>query len=301
MKEVFRDTIQAYAQHQGPMISAALAFYVLLSAAPLGVFLVAIVGGIYGRTQAREQLTLRLAETLGPSIAGDISQVLERAGQASTTAFATFVGFVLFFIATTRVVETLRDGLNHTWGVVPVIPAGLRGAGLAVLERRLAAGAVVIFCGLVFALFTVLRTAVDLIADRLQEVPFVFRIVEHLLGWAAITLVTGVVFKRLPDARIAWQDAMVGAAVTGLLAVVGALLAGRYASQIAVEGPYGAAGSIVAFLLFVYYCSQVFFFGAEFTAAYARHRGEGVHPLPHARKSFALEDPTGSLPPPPAV
>lgn len=299
MKEVLRDTVHAFAQHQGAMISAALAFYVLLSAAPLGVFLVAIVGGLYGTADARAQLKARLSETLGAPIANDIAEVIERAGQNTTTVLATIIGFLLFFLATTRVVETVRDGLNHTWGVVPVIPAGLRGAGLAVLERRLAAGAVVIFCMLVFALFAVLRTAVDLVADRLQHVPFVLRVVEHVIGWGAISLVTAVVFKRLPDARLAWRDAMLGAGVTGALAVIGALVAGRYVSQVAVEGPYGAAGSIVAFLLWIYYCSQVFFFGAEFTAVWARHRGEGVHPLPHARKSFAVEDPTGSLPPPP--
>ncbi len=284
MKEVLRDTVHAFVQHSGAMISAALAFYVLLASAPFGVFVVAVVGYFYGEQTARDQLAARLSETIGPGVAHDVSAVLERAAHGTTTAFATLVGVVLFFLATTRVVETVRDGLNHTWGVEPVIPAGLRGAGLAVLERRMASAAMVLFCGFVILLFAVLRTVVDVVAERLTDVPFVVRIAEHVVGWASITLVTGVVFKRLPDARLAWQDAMVGAGVTGVLAVIGALLAGQYVSRVAIEGPYGAAGSLVAFLLWVYYCSQVFFFGAEFTAAWARHRGEGVHPLAHARR-----------------
>lgn len=283
MKDVVGETVHSYVHHNGAMLSAALAFYALLAFAPFGVFLVAIVGVVYGAENARAELGQRLAETVGPSIAADVTEIVARASQEGSTALATFVGFVLFVIATSRVFLTVSDGLNHIWGVTSVVHASLRGAGFDVLKRRLVALAMVFFCGLVFLAFVVLRTWLDLAAKLWFDVPIVFRAVELLLGWASISLVTTLVYRVLPDATIAWQDARVGGAVTGALAVVGAVVAGQYVSRVAVESPYGAAGSLFALLLWVYYCSQVFFFGAEFTAAWSRHRGQGVRPLAHAR------------------
>lgn len=283
MKDVVGETVHSYVHHNGAMLSAALAFYALLAFAPFGVFLVAVVGVVYGAENARAELGQRLAETVGPSIAADVTEIVARASQEGSTALATFVGFVLFVIATSRVFLTVSDGLNHIWGVTSVVHASLRGAGFDVLKRRLVALAMVFFCGLVFLAFVVLRTWLDLAAKLWFDVPIVFRAVELLLGWASISLVTTLVYRVLPDATIAWQDARVGGAVTGALAVVGAVVAGQYVSRVAVESPYGAAGSLFALLLWVYYCSQVFFFGAEFTAAWSRHRGQGVRPLAHAR------------------
>jgi len=289
VRDVFEDTVHAYVRHSGAMLSAALAFYVLLAAAPFGVFLVALVGAFYGEETARAELIAGLTLNVGPGVAAEVGQVLDRASHGAATFFATAIGMVLFFLATSRVFETVRSGLNHVWEVVPIVPPGLRGAGLAVLERRIVAFTMVLFCGFVFLFFVVLRATLDVIGLHLREIPLLARVAELISGWVAITFVTAVVYRRLPDARIVWQDALVGAAFTGLLSVIGAAVAGQYVSKIAIESPYGAAGSIVAFLLWVYYCSQVFFFGAEFTAAWSRHRGDGVHPLPHARRVTVIE------------
>ena len=283
MRAVVTETVHSFVHHNGTMLAAALAFYSLLAFAPFGVFLVAVVGVVYGEKTARDELGQRLAETVGPSIAADVTDIVARASQQGSTAFATFVGFVLFVIATSRVFLTVSDGLNHVFGVTAVVHPSLRGVGADVLKRRLVALAMVFFCGMVFLAFVVLRTWIDLAASRWLDVPFVFRAVELGLGWGAIAFVTTVVYRVLPDATIAWQDARVGGAVTGALAVIGAVVAGQYVSRVAVESPYGAAGSLFALLLWVYYCSQIFFFGAEFTAAWTRHRGQGVRPLAHAR------------------
>lgn len=289
MRDVLEDTIHAFVRHQGATLAAALAFYVLLAAAPFGVFLVAVVGMVYDEELARAELVAGLTQNVGPDVATDVGAILERASHGGSTFFATMVGMILFFLATSRVFETVRYGLNHVWEVVPIVPAGLRGAGLAVLERRVIAFAMVLFCGLVFLLFVVLRTTLDVVAAHLREIPFFARLAELVSGFLAITLVTAVVYRRLPDASIVWQDALVGAAFTGVLSVFGAAIAGQYVAKIAIESPYGAAGSLVGFLLWIYYCAQVFFFGAEFTAAWSRHRGDGVHPLAHARRVSVVE------------
>lgn len=290
--KLLRETVEAYLMHNGAMLSAALAFYSLLAFAPFGVFLVAFVGVVYGEKTARDELVLRLADTVGPAISADIAGVLERASAHGSTAMATFVGAVLFVMATSRVFLTVSEGLNHVWGVTPIISASLRGAGLQVLQRRLVALAMVFFCGLVFISFVGFRTGFDIAAATWLDLPFVFRLIELVLGWAAITVVTTVVYRVLPDAWIAWEDARVGGAVTGALAVVGAALAGQYVARLAVSSPYGAAGSLFALLLWVYYCSQIFFFGAEFTATWARHRGHGVKPLAYARYETFGDRPT---------
>lgn len=295
MREVFEDTVHSFVRHQGAMVSAALAFYALLAAAPFGVFLVAVVGVVYGREGARLQLLARLTEVVGTGVATDVGAILERTSHGGTTLFATTVGAVLFFLATSRIFETVRSGLNHVWEVTNVVPASLRGAGLVVLERRIVAFTMVLFCGLVMVLFLILRTTLDVIASQFESLPLAARFAELISGWLAITFVVAVVYRKLPDVRIVWQDLLVGASATGFLLVVGAAIAGQYVARVAIESPYGAAGTLVAFLVWVYYCAQVFFFGAEFTAAWARHRGHGVYPLPHARKLTMSEQDEGIL------
>lgn len=277
------------------MLAAALAFYVLLSAAPLGLFLVAVAGSVFGEERARAELLANLTEVLGPAVVEDVAGVLDRAGHGSSTVFATALGIVFFFVAMNSVFGTVRAGLNHVWGVRPTVAPSLRGAGAHLVRRRLLALVLVAVSGLVFLAVLVLRAVLDYLAAHVMDLPWALRAVEFAVGWAALTGITTAVYRMLPDARIALRDAFLGASVTGALSMVGALLGGHYAAHLAVSSPYGAAGSVIAFLTWVYYCAQTFFFGAEFTAAWSRHRGEGVHPLAHARRITVeelLDDPT---------
>lgn len=297
MKEVIRDTVESYTNHESSLLAGALAFYALLATAPFGVFALALVRFFYGEASAREELMHPLSEKLGPEVATFVIDTIQRMATVESTGFASLVGAFFFLLATSKVFVTLRWALNHVWHVRPTVMPGLTGKGRTVLKRRFYAVFMVFICGMLFVAFVIVKTVVVAVTDRFFDVPRVLQLVEFVLSFGLLTGVCALVYRFIPDARIAWEDAMVGAGVTAFLSGLGSNAVGMYLVHFGSTTAYGAAGSLVAFLLWVYYTAQIFLFGAEFTGAWARHRGAGVTPLPyatlvvHPERTSLLEEP----------
>lgn len=278
---LLRQAIRGFRDHDGPLLAAAMAFYVLLALAPLGLFAVLAVGAVYGEEAARGDLFEPLNGLVTESTVEFIATLISRAQALEGEGWATTVGAVVFLVITVRLFVMLRASLNHIFGV----RARRKTRGqqrIDLLLRRVATGAMVlVFCA----------GALGYVAVRVS--------ISSVIGWIGLDLgvewraidfgistlygigLTALFFRYLPDVRLDWADILVGAAFTGVVSAIGGVVIAWYLVQGAAASLFGAAGAPVVILLWFYYTSQLFFFGAEFTAARARDRG-GIEPRGYA-------------------
>lgn len=285
--ELFRETWISYQRDGGPLLGGAVAFFAILSAAPLVVVAVAIAGAVFGESVARGELRSHVESLLGQRSTEGLLHILEVSYDPKAGLLATLAGLVVLSFAASRVFFMLRLGLNLIWGVRVKPRQRLREAAATLARKRLISLGMVVLCGI--ALFVVLAAktafaAVDTLLGDQIRIAWAWRAVDTLVSLGVLTVVFASMYKVLPDVRIAWKDVWVGAVLTSLLMTGGSLLLGLYLGRVVLLSTYGAAGSLVLVLLWVYYSGQIFFFGAAFTEVWARSFGKGVVPEPHAER-----------------
>lgn len=271
------ETVDDWYKDNAPRLGAALAFYTLASLAPLLIVVVAIAGAVFGRQAAQGQLVYQIRDMVGHRGAEAIQAVLQSAQQPDTGGIATALGvLVLLFGATTAVTE-LRSALNQIWDVPQASGNSLAQGILDLLRERFFALILVMVVGslLLMSLFvnTLVSTLGAVFSDALPVPEVVIQLVNFAVSFVVITVLFGAIYKFVPDVEISWEDVGVGAAFTSLLFSLGKIVIGLYLARSGLASPFGAAGSLVVLLLWVYYSAQVFFFGAEFTQAYANRYG----------------------------
>ncbi len=277
--------------HDGSLLSGAIAFYALLSLAPLGVLTLAIVGVVMGADQARIGIEAELAVFLGEEVAQGIGALVERASESGPSLWATLFSGLFILFATTRLFWMLRAALNYVWGIRSTTTPGFRGLRWQVLRRRLFALVMVFSLGGALVGVTFVKATLASSSAHFGGIPFLYRGIDISVSIVALGFFAGLVYRWLPDASIAWRDALMGGGVTATLATIGALVIGHYIGRFGLASVYGAAGTLIIFLLWVYYTTQIFFFGAAFTHAWALHRGKGVTLLPHAVQDESAHHP----------
>lgn len=287
VRRLLGDAWNCFQAHDVGMLSGAIAFYVLLAMAPFGVIAINIAATVLGEEAARNSLVQFLEVAFGSEQSAYFAEVIARAGERSGGLWVSVASGVFALYASTRLFWMLRAALNHIWGLRSMVPPGFRGLGWRVLRRRLAAFVMVLVFGLALLVLAVLKTGVSLVATYLGGVDLVYRVLELLLSVAVLTVVIALVYRLLPDARIQWRDVFVGALTTSLLATAGSFVIGQYIARVVPTSMYGAAGSLVVVLLWMYYTAQILFFGAALTQAWAEHHGSGITPLAHAARLMA--------------
>ena len=282
MWSILKGTYRSFRQHDGPLLAGALAYYMLLAVAPLGVLILVIVSAFLGREAASGELMLSLNNLFGEQTAQFISEVVERAQTPSGTWWASALSGVFFIVVTVRLFVMLRASLNHIFGVRARRDS--RGRDLYTLFQKRAAAAimVLVFCGIAL-MYVLSRVAVATVVGWLDiEIGAGWRAIDFLISAVLGVLMVSAFFRFLPDVRIGWKDIFRGACVTSLMSVAGAIGIGYYLRHATTSSMFGAAGSLIVLLLWVYYTSHLFFLGAEFTAVWARTRGDGIQALGHA-------------------
>jgi membrane protein len=262
-----RDTAQNWANHKDGELGAALAYYSVFSFGPVIIIAIAIAGLIFGEDAARGEVDLQLRGLLGNAAASALDAMLVGANKPQQSVFATIVGTVILLFTAVGVVVQLKSAFNTVWEVDAKKISGLWQfirAYLVSLAAVLALG----FLLLVSLVFTaVLSVTGKYFGPELPELGL--QIVGSLISFAAITFMFAMMFKWLPDTPIAWRDVWIGAAITAALFEIGKILIGLYIGEQAFDSTYGAAGSLVVLLIWVYYSSQIVLLGAEFTHVYA--------------------------------
>jgi membrane protein len=268
---LFRETYDEWSRHNAAQLGAALSYYAVLSLAPLIVVLIAMVGLVYGGEAARGGLQVELQRFMGYEAADAIQHVIASASSPRSGVIATILGALTLLLGASGIAIALQQSLNTIWDV-PSRP--VQHWWRPYVRQRLTGFAVVLGAGFLLVLSLAATAAIAVIEtffSHLLPLPgAVLQLIDSIVSLAITTFLFALLFRTLPDLRIAWRRVWVGAAVTSLLFTIGKYLIGLYLGKASVGSAYGAAGSLVVVLVWVYYSAQVFFFGAEFTHVYAR-------------------------------
>jgi membrane protein len=294
------DTWNRYSEH-GDMLAAAVAFYSLLSIAPLSVVAVTVAGLVFERSEVRDTLFSTVEEASNTDVAKvviDLLDAAERGGGRVAAALA--LGLLAW--AASRLFLELQEALNLMWGVRVKSARSARETMRRIAIKRAISFAMVLGSGMLLLALLVLQTLMAGVGGvvarvvRTEEAVNIFGFVQQIgVSFALLTLICAVVYRVLPDARIRWRDVWFGAAMTALLVLIGTALLGLYLSRIAPAWLQGAIGSIAVFMIWTYYVAQVFLVGAAFTREWACRSGDGITPEPHAElRSVSRDDDSGA-------
>jgi membrane protein len=273
--QLAKGAVNGWIDDAAPSMGAALAFYTVLSLAPLLLVAIGVAAFFVGRDEAQAALVAQLTMVLGEKAALGIQGLLEAAGRRGEGVMPALVGFGTMVLGATTVFAELRADLDRIWRHTPVH----KGLG-KIFFARLSSFLLVLAIGALLMLSLVASTFLAAAgAWWFGKSPLLIHAVEFVTSFLVTTLLFALIYKLLPSRRIAWSDVWVGAAVTSVLFWVGKFFIALYISHAAVDSTFGAAGALVVVILWVYYSAQVFFLGAEFTKEYAmrygsRRRGE---------------------------
>ena len=265
-------------------LAAALAYYTMFSLAPLLVIVVAIAGFFFDRGTVQEQLTQQIQGLVGSEGAAFAQTALENANTPgdSTSLIASLISVVLLLVGATGVFGQLQESLNVIWNVEAKPDSAAKGF----IHQRLLSFAMLVTIGFLLMVSLVLSTALAALSsyfsDLLPGMDALWQVLNIVVSLAIITVLFALLFKYVPDVKIDWNDVWTGAFITAFLFTVGKFLLGLYLGNGGFASTYGAAGSVIVILAWVYYSAQILFFGAEFTQVYARRYGSRIRPSDHA-------------------
>lgn len=271
--ELFKQTFKEFGEDKAPRLGAALAYYTIFSLAPLLLIAISIAGIVFGQEAARDQISGQLRNVMGATTAEAVEQMVVNAAKPKTGTVATIIGIITLLFGASGVFGQLKDALNTIWNVEPKKKSGVMGF----IRERFLSMAMVAGVGFLLLVTLIVDAAISgmggYIGARFPGGEAFFHVMQLVISFAVVTLLFAAIMRVLPDLKIAWKDVWLGAALTSILFVLGKFALGLYIGKTAVGSSFGAAGSLVVVLLWVYYSAQILFFGAEFTQVYARSYG----------------------------
>lgn len=295
---LLKKAFNSWSEDKALRLSAALAYYSIFSIAPLLVITMGIAGLVLDQKAATGELFDQLKGYVGPKAAQGLQSMVESAAKPTSGVVATIVGAVTLLFGASGVMGELKDALNTIWEVKPKPGSAFWGL---IHEKFLNFGMVIVI-GFLLMVSLLLSAAVATLSKRFETFlalpPAVWAVVAFLISFAVVTVMIAMIFKVLPDAKIQWRDVWFGAAITALLFEIGKTALGWYLGLESTASAYGAAGSVVLLLLWVYYASCILFFGAEFTQVYAEAKGHFITPDSDAEPVTASDRSEQGLPAP---
>ncbi len=278
---LFKDSLIAYFRDKDSIYAAGLAYYMIFSIAPLLVFITAMAGIFIGRSAAAEQITLQLQYMIGGDLAEFVETAVNSLMDRSLNTTATVISAVVLLVTSGGIFRQLKVALNQVWGVVEVPPQNNR-ERLLLARNRIIPFLMVFLFGMLLSLSVILEALLGTMRARFAVLfPETAAILPHFsrLLIPALTFVTfTLIFKLLPDTSTRWRDTGVGGLVTTILFIIGRFVLSLFLSFSNTGSIYGAAGSIVILLFWIYYSAQILLFGAEFTWLYALRHGQPIRP-----------------------
>ena len=279
---LLKNTAGKWQQDNAAQAAAALAFYTMFSLAPLVIIATGVAGIIFGNEVAQRELFAQIRRVAGPQAARLGYSAVENMSSGGKGVWGTVIGAVALFVGATTVFAQLQTALNRMWKIRPRPGQAM----LNLIRARLTAFVMVLLVGgLLLALLVfsaVLSAAAKYMAQYTPGAKALMGVADVLVSLSVVTVLFAAIFRYLPDARIRWRDVWVGAGLTAFLFTLGKVLLGVYFAYSTLASVYGAAGSLVILLLWVYFSAQILLFGAEFTYVYASQHGTPVQPATHA-------------------
>jgi len=268
-----RDAVLAWFSDFAPSMGAALAYYTIFSLAPMLVIVIAIAGFFFGQEAAQGEIVMQLRDIVGTTAASAIEGLLKSASEPGQGIIAATLGIVTLVIGATAVFAELQSALDRIWKIPPDNKGGIIG----VLRKRLLSFGMVMGLGFMLLISLVLSAILAALgkwwSSMLGGWTIVLEALNVSVSFAVVTGLFAMIYKFMPRASIPWRDVWVGAIVTALLFTIGKFLIGLYLGKASIGSSFGAAGSLVVLLAWVYYSAQIFLFGAEFTRVFALRYG----------------------------
>ncbi|MHA3789114.1 YihY/virulence factor BrkB family protein [Flavobacterium hauense] len=281
--KLLKDTFSGFMADKGLKLSASLSYYTVFSLAPLLLLVISLAGAIYGQEASEGRIFEEINGLIGNQAAAQVQQIIRNLQLSGKSTISAIIGGVTLVIGATTVFGEIQDSINMIWRV----KAKPKKGWLKLIKDRLLSGSIIVGLGFLLIVSLIINGALMALNDILKTyfpdlTIILLNIANVVISFMVITVLFGVIFKILPDAKIAWKDVRAGAFFTALLFMLGRYLIGLYIETTAAGSPYGAAGSIIIILLWVYYTAAILYFGAEFTREYACMKGTKIEPADYA-------------------
>jgi membrane protein len=272
MWKLLKDTVLSFFEDEALSRGAAIAFYTVTSLAPVLLIVIAIAGLAFGQEAAQNAITAQLTGLMGKQTADILQTAIASAAGKSSGIWATVIGVVTLLATASGMFGEMQSALNKIWKVKPKSTTVSR-----LIRARAASLGLVAALGFLLIVSLVVSAALTAFGNFLNSIlPFgslILSILNFVVSLALMSVLFAAIYKVLPDRHIAWRDVIVGAVVTALLFSIGKSLIGWYLGSSAIASSYGAAGGLIVLLFWVYYSTQIFLLGAEFTKVYAMRHG----------------------------
>jgi membrane protein len=282
---LLNNTYQEWSDKDPFRQSAVIAYYAIFSIPGLLVLIIAIAGYFFGKDTVNHEILGQIATTMGTETATQVGEILTKSSESKSNVWNTIIGAVILLIGATGVFVELQKSLNYIWHVTVSTKKGI----LPILKARLFSFGLILAIAFLLIISLVISTALAAFSnwfkvDTSSFVLIVFNVLNFIFSLAVLSALFALIFKILPDAKIKWKHVWLGSIVTGILFTIGKTGLAFYFGKAEPASIYGAAGSIILILLWVSYSSMILFFGAEFTAVYAKMYSGTVPPNEIAEK-----------------
>jgi membrane protein len=269
---LLREAAEHWSDDHASSMGAALAYYTVFSIAPMLVIAIAVAGLVFGAEAARGEIVDQLRGLMGEQGAQAVEALVRSAARPQEGITATAIAVIVLMVGATSVFVELQSALDRIWRAPEKTREGL----LAMLRSRLLSFGMILGLGFLLTVSLVMSAVVSALGKVWGPYMGGWLVLAEVLnvgiGLVLVTVLFAMIYKLMPNVPVRWRDVWIGAAVTALLFSIGKVLIGLYIGRSGVTSSFGAAGSLVVLLLWVYYSAQIFLFGAEFTRAYAHHR-----------------------------
>ena len=287
LNELIKDSCSAWLDDYAPSMGAALAYYTIFSIAPLLIIVIAVAGLFFGEEAARGEILTQMRGLIGDAGAAAVQSLLQSASAPPKSILATAVGIAVLLLGATTVFAELQDDLDRIWRV----PTELRSGLWNLLRQRLLSFGMILGVGFLLLVSLIISAVLSALGDwwgsSFSGWALLLEAANFGVSVAVVTLLFAMIYKILPRLRIAWRDVWIGAGVTALLFTIGKTLIGVYLGKSGIVSTFGAAGSVIVLLVWVYYSAQIFLLGAEFTSLYAYRYGSRRSQQPPAAAEAA--------------
>jgi len=280
---VLKNTIKGFGEDKGLKLSASLAYYTLFSLAPLLLLIISVAGAFFGKDAVKGSVFTELNDLIGNEAAAQVQKVIQNMELSGDTKASLVISVVILIIGATTIFGEIQDSINHIWKV----KAKPKKGWVKLLKDRLLSGSIIIGLGFLLIISLVINGILGAFGTVLKNwfpdfSVVVFTVLSNCINFAVLAFLFAAIYKILPDAKVRWKDVRAGALFTALLFLLGRYLIGLYITSTGVGSPYGAAGSLIVILIWVYYSSAILYISVEFTRAYAAFRGEDIIPAQYA-------------------
>ena len=274
---VLKETTVDFIDDDAIKLSASLAYFTIFSIGPLLLVIITIMGFFYQKAEITTQVFNQLSMILGKAGATEMRSILDETSKLNNSNLFGIIGFIILIFGTTGIFTEIQGSINYIWS----IKAKPKRGWLKYLTDRLLSFSLIIGVGFLMLVTLLINVLMDAVSHRLQMFfgtanVYLLQGINLVLLFSVVTFLFSVIYKVLPDARIAWRDALTGATATGTFFLLGKFLIGYYIGSSSTINTYGAAASIIILLSWVYYSALILYFGAEFTKVYAMKYGKGI-------------------------